>query len=202
VTPVRTAILISGGGSNLQALLDDVRGDSHHPATIALVISNKADAYGVERAKAAGVPTMIISHKDYPTREAFDAALHNALIAADIDMVCLAGFMRLLTAEFTQQWARRMINIHPSLLPDYKGLHTHARVLADGVGMTGCTVHYVVPEMDAGEIITQETVPVMADDTVDILQQRVHAAEHIAYPRALRMAIAAYSIMFGVSIVG
>jgi phosphoribosylglycinamide formyltransferase 1 len=188
-TPV--AILISGNGSNLQALLDDVRGDANHPATITLVISNKADAYGLERAKAAGVPTTIISHKDYPTREAFDAALHNTLLEAGIELVCLAGFMRLLTPGFTQAWEGRMLNIHPSLLPAYKGLDTHARVLADGQPVTGCTVHYVVPEMDAGPIIMQAEVPVLPDDTADTLQQRVHAAEHVLYPKALRKAIAA-----------
>jgi phosphoribosylglycinamide formyltransferase 1 len=184
------AVLISGNGSNLQALMDDICADANHPARIALVISNKANAYGLQRAAVAGIPTCVISHTDYPTREAFDAALHSALIAAHIELVCLAGFMRLLTPAFTQQWHRRMLNIHPSLLPDYKGLNTHARVLADGVAITGCTVHYVVAEMDAGEVIVQETVPVLPDDTEESLQQRVHAAEHRAYPKALRTAIA------------
>jgi phosphoribosylglycinamide formyltransferase 1 len=189
MTPLNIAVLISGNGSNLQALLDDVAADPNHPARITLVISNKADAYGLERARARGVATRVISHKDYPTREAFDAALDAVLKEASIQFVCLAGFMRLLTPAFTEQWHGRMINIHPSLLPAYKGLNTHARALADGVSMVGCTVHYVVPEMDAGEIILQARVPVEAGDTAETLQQRVHAAEHHLYPMALRKAM-------------
>jgi phosphoribosylglycinamide formyltransferase 1 len=190
-TPIAVAVLISGNGSNLQALLDATLSDPTYPARIALVISNKADAYGLERASKAGVPIQMISHKDYPSREAFDVALDVALRAAKIEFVCLAGFMRLLTAAFTERWAGRMLNIHPSLLPSYKGLDTHARALADGVKEHGCTVHYVVPEMDAGPVILQEAVPIYLDDTVETLQQRVHQAEHRIYPQALKMAISA-----------
>jgi phosphoribosylglycinamide formyltransferase 1 len=189
--PIPVAVLISGNGSNLQALLDDVAADADHPARITLVISNKPDAYGLERARIAGVATQVISHKNYSTREDFDSALDGALKAAGIELVCLAGFMRLLTPAFTEKWAERMLNIHPSLLPAYKGLNTHARALADGAKEHGCTVHYVVPEMDAGPVILQESVPIYPDDTPETLQQRVHAAEHCVYPHALRMAIAA-----------
>lgn len=185
-TPV--SVLISGSGSNLQALIDACASPDY-PAKIVQVISNKADAYGLQRATKAGIPTHIISHKDYPDREAFDAALHEALLASGCEIVCLAGFMRLLTASFVNQWGRRMLNIHPSLLPDYKGLDTHARVLADGQSETGCTVHYVVPEMDAGETIVQKRVAVLADDTAETLQQRVHEAEHVAYVEALQKII-------------
>ncbi len=183
---LRTAVLISGNGSNLQALLDAEQADDY-PAQITLVISNKADAYGLERAKTAGVQTLVISHRDYADRESFDDALHQALTEHHIDLVCLAGFMRLLTPGFVNQWERRMLNIHPSLLPAYKGMDTHARVLADGQSVTGCTVHYVVPEMDAGPIILQQEVPILPNDTPDTLQQRVHEAEHRIYPEALRM---------------
>ncbi len=186
----KISILISGSGSNLQALID-ASAAPDYPAEIIQVISNKADAYGLERAKKAGISTQVISHKDYPDREAFDAALHDSLVAFGCQIVCLAGFMRLLTAGFVEKWDGRMLNIHPSLLPDYKGLDTHARVLADGKAETGCTVHYVVPEMDAGPIIVQERVAVLEGDTPERLQQRVHKAEHVAYPKALQLAVAA-----------
>ncbi|NET71511.1 MAG: phosphoribosylglycinamide formyltransferase [Sphaerospermopsis sp. SIO1G2] len=187
--PLKIAVLISGNGSNLQALLDDTNGDPH--LHITLVISNNADAYGLQRATQAGVATMVVSHKDYSTRDAFDNALHKALTEHKIDLVCLAGFMRLLTPAFVERWRQRMLNIHPSLLPAYKGLNTHARVLADGQKTTGCTVHYVVADMDAGPIIAQANVAVHEDDTAHSLQQRVHEAEHRLYPQALRKAAAA-----------
>ncbi len=186
---IPVAVLISGNGSNLQALIDDMRDDWEHPAYVALVISNKADAYGLQRAAAAGIPTETLSHKDYPSRAAYDAALQETLGRYNIRCVCLAGFMRLLTAGFTERWAGRMLNIHPSLLPAYKGLDTHARVLADGALTTGCTVHYVTADMDAGPLILQETVPVQAGDTPESLALRVHAAEHRVYPQALRLAL-------------
>ncbi|TAE34682.1 MAG: phosphoribosylglycinamide formyltransferase [Alphaproteobacteria bacterium] len=182
----RTAVFISGNGSNLQALMDATRNDTSFPAEIVLVLSNKADAYGLTRAHEAGIATIVVSHKDYPNRTAFDDAMHQIMKEHEIELICLAGFMRLLTPDFTQKWAGRMINIHPSLLPDYKGLDTHRRVLEDGCHETGCTVHYVIADMDAGEIIMQERVPILAGDTVEALQQRVHAAEHRIYPYALK----------------
>ncbi len=186
----KVAVLISGNGSNLQALLDASR-DMAYPAHISLVLSNKADAYGLQRAKKAGVPYVVLSHRDYDSRKAFDEAMHEVLTEHGIEFVCLAGFMRLLSAEFVEQWKGRMINIHPSLLPDYKGLKTHERVLADGVSHTGCTVHYVIPAMDEGDVIMQENVAVQLGDTAELLQQRVHAAEHHVYPKALKLAIEA-----------
>jgi len=180
----RTAVLISGNGSNLQALLDAARAEDF-PATISLVISNKADAYGITRASNAGVPVEVLSHRDFSSREAFDEALHKLLIQHRIELVCLAGFMRLLTADFTRKWEGRMLNIHPSLLPAFKGLNTHARVLESGVKTTGCTVHFVVPEMDAGPVVLQAEVPVMPGDTPHTLAERVHKEEHRIYPLAL-----------------
>ncbi len=182
---IPVSVLISGNGSNLQALIDACA-QPDYPARIVQVISNKAKAYGLERAAKAGIPTKVISHKDYDGREAFDAALHDAILSSDAQLVCLAGFMRLLTPDFVNKWEGRMLNIHPSLLPDYKGLDTHARALADGKKEAGCTVHYVVPEMDAGEIIVQKRVPILDGDTAEDLQQRVHEVEHLAYPEALR----------------
>lgn len=182
------AVLISGSGSNLQALIDACA-DPDYPARIVLVISNKDDAYGLERAKKANIPTTIIRHKDFPDREAFDAALHAAIEKSGAELVCLAGFMRLLTAGFVTKWTGRMINIHPSLLPSFKGMHTHAEALKTGVKIHGCTVHHVVPEMDSGPIIIQAAVPVLAGDTPELLGARVLAAEHIIYPKALRMLI-------------
>lgn len=181
----KIAVLISGGGSNLQALIDACK-EEEFPARIALVLSNKADAYGLKRAAEAGITTRIISHKDFPDRDSFDAAMHQALTQAGIEFVCLAGFMRLLTAGFVNQWMGRMINIHPSLLPSFKGIHTHAAALQAGVKIHGCTVHHVVPEMDAGPIIIQAAVPVLSGDSPETLGARVLAAEHIIYPLALK----------------
>lgn len=181
---VSTAVLISGNGSNLQALIDAAAAPDY-PARIMLVIANKAEAYGLQRAQAANIPTRVISHKAYLSRDAFDEALDAALRESGCELVCLAGFMRLLTPGFVTRWQGRMLNIHPSLLPAYKGLNTHERVIADGQPVTGCTAHYVEPEMDAGPIILQEQVPVMPDDTPQTLQQRVHTAEHQLYPDAL-----------------
>jgi phosphoribosylglycinamide formyltransferase-1 len=181
----RTAVFVSGGGSNLQALLD-AAAHPEFPAEIVLVLSNKADAYGLERAKKAGVPTVVLSHKDYANREAFDDAMHEVLVAQGIELVCLAGFMRLLTPDFVNRWHGRMINIHPSLLPSFKGLHTHERAIAEGVRFAGCTVHFVVAEMDAGPIIIQAAVPILSDDTSDVLAARVLQSEHQIYPQALR----------------
>jgi phosphoribosylglycinamide formyltransferase-1 len=183
---IKVAVLISGNGSNLQSLIDACNSPDY-PAEIALVISNKDDAYGLVRAENAGIATCIISHRDFEGREDFDAAMHQKLLDANIEIVCLAGFMRLLTPKFVEQWQGRMLNIHPSLLPAYKGLDTHARVLASGESHTGATVHYVVAEMDAGEIILQQKIAIALDDDVASLQQKVHDIEHIIYPQALKI---------------
>lgn len=155
------------------------------PARIRLVIASKADAGGLARARAAGIATQVILHTDYPTREAFDAAMDAALQAAEIELVCLAGFMRILSAGFVQKWQGRMLNIHPSLLPKYKGMNTHARAIAAGDTEAGCTVHWVVPELDAGETILQSSVPILPNDTPETLAARVQQKEHRIYPLAL-----------------
>ena len=183
----RTAILISGRGSNMSALIDAARAPDF-PAEIALVASNRPDAAGLATAKARGVATAAVDHKIYAGRDAFEACLQHILDIHRIDFICLAGFMRLLTASFTERWRGRMINIHPALLPSYRGLHTHERALADGVKLHGCTAHFVVPEMDAGPIIAQAAAPVLDGDTVETLAARVLALEHLVYPRALALA--------------
>ncbi len=178
------AVLISGNGSNLQALIEACAREDY-PARIALVFSNKTDAYGLERARQAGIATQAFSHKDYADRARFDAALHDLLIQSGVECVCLAGFMRLLTPEFTEKWRGRMINIHPSLLPLFKGLHTHAEALAAGVRLHGCSVHHVTPGMDEGPLIAQACVRVLPGDTPETLGKRVLQAEHLLYPAAL-----------------
>ena len=183
---LKVGVLISGRGSNLQSLLDACAAPDY-PAEMALVISNIADAYGLERAKKAGVATDVIWHKDFPSRGAFDMAVDARLRQAGIELVCLAGFMRLLTAGFVESWRDRILNIHPALLPAFPGLHVHEKVLASGCRFTGCTVHVVRPEMDSGPIIVQAAVPVRPDDTADGLAQRVLAEEHRIYPLALRL---------------
>jgi len=180
----RVAVLISGRGSNMISLIEAARAPDY-PAEIVLVIANKPQAGGLEHAKAAGIATCVIEHRAYPTRDAFDAAMQVELERAQIDIVCLAGFLRLLTPGFVNRWQGRMLNIHPALLPSFKGLDTHARALAAGVKIHGCTVHFVVPEMDAGPIIAQAAVPVADDDTEEALGARVLAQEHIIYPLAL-----------------
>jgi phosphoribosylglycinamide formyltransferase-1 len=186
VARLKVGVLISGRGSNLQALIDACA-DPEFPAEIVLVLSNKADAYGLERARLASIRGQVVSHRDFPDKPSFEAAMDGALAAAGVELVCLAGFMRLLTAEFVDRWRDRMINIHPSLLPSFKGLDTHARALAAGVRFTGCTVHYVRPAMDEGPIIIQAAVPVLADDDDHVLADRVLVAEHRCYPLALRL---------------
>ena len=182
---LRVAILISGRGSNMQALIEDcAQADS--PAEIALVISNKAEAGGLARASAVGIATDVVSHRAYADRAAFEAEIDAKLRAAKIQFVCLAGFMRILSDEFVAAWRDRMINIHPSLLPSFRGLDTHARALAAGVRFHGCTVHFVRPEMDTGPIIVQAAVPIESADTPDSLAARVLSAEHRIYPMALR----------------
>ncbi|MCJ8144115.1 phosphoribosylglycinamide formyltransferase [Ancylobacter sp. A5.8] len=186
MTRKRVAVLISGRGSNMMSLLE-AAANPDYPAEIVRVISNRPDAHGLVRAEAAGIATLAIDHKTYADRASFDAALDVALEEAQADIVCLAGFMRLLTPGFTQKWRGRMINIHPALLPSFKGLHTHERALAEGVKIHGCTVHFVTPEMDVGPIIIQAAVPVLEGDTPDTLGARVLAQEHVIYPAALRL---------------
>lgn len=182
----RVAVLISGNGSNLQALIDACENDEYYPAKIALVISNKADAYGLHRAKEHKIPSVIIPHKNYDSREDFDSALNKELKKYEIDIVCLAGFMRVLSSNFVNDWEGRMINIHPSLLPKHKGSHAVLDALAAGDTVTGCTVHHVVPKIDSGEIIIQKEVVIDPEDTEETLLEKIHEQEHIAYPEALK----------------
>lgn len=182
----QVAVLISGRGSNLQALIEAAQAPDY-PAEICRVISNVWDAAGLKRAEAAGIATSVIDHRAFASRAAFDAALDQALRADGVEIVCLAGFMRLLTAGFVEGWRDRLINIHPSLLPAFPGLDTHARALAAGVRFTGCTVHFVRPTMDEGPIIVQAAVPVLPGDNEPALAARVLAAEHQAYPLALKL---------------
>jgi phosphoribosylglycinamide formyltransferase 1 len=182
----RVAILISGRGSNMTALIEAAKAKDY-PAEIALVVSNRPDAAGLHRARAAGIPTAVIDHIQFGgNREAFERALDRKLSEHRIDLVCLAGFMRLLTPWFVNRWSGRMLNIHPSLLPQFKGLDTHRRALAAGVLRHGATVHFVVPEMDAGPIVLQDSVAVLENDTEQALAARVLELEHQIYPRALR----------------
>ena len=183
---LRVGVLISGRGSNLQALLDACA-DPDFPARIVCVLSNVADAYGLQRAARAGVPTVVVSHRDYPNRKAFDAAMNDALDKFDVEFLCLAGFMRILDGQFVARWRDRLINIHPSLLPSFPGLDTHQRALDLGVKVAGCTVHFVRADVDAGPIIAQATVPVLQGDDADALAARVLVKEHEIYPRALRL---------------
>jgi len=186
VSVKRVGILISGRGSNMSSLIA-AAAKPGFPAEIVTVISNRPAAEGLTRAAEAGIATVALDHKAYADRLAFDAALDEALKAAEVDIVCLAGFMRLLTPEFTKSWQGRMINIHPALLPSFKGLHTHERALDEGVKIHGCTVHFVTAEMDVGPIIMQAAVPVMEEDTPSTLGARVLAQEHVIYPAALRL---------------
>jgi phosphoribosylglycinamide formyltransferase-1 len=182
----RVAILISGRGSNMAALIE-AAGDADFPAEIVLVISNRPDAKGLEFAQAHGIATAVVDHRAYSSREAFEAALAAKLAEANIDIVCLAGFLRMLTASFVEPWRGRMLNIHPSLLPELKGLDTHARALAANAKIHGCTVHFVVPELDSGPTVLQARVPVVEGDDADSLAERVLAAEHRIYAAALKL---------------
>jgi phosphoribosylglycinamide formyltransferase-1 len=186
---LRTAILISGRGSNMAALIEAAQ-LRDFPAKIALVLSNRPDAPGLAFAKSAGIETAVLPSKGYPTRETFDDALHARLAEADIELVCLAGFMRVLSEKFVEAWRDRLINIHPSLLPLFPGLDTHARALAAGVRIHGCTVHFVRADVDRGPIIAQAAVPVRSSDTEETLAARVLAAEHRIYPLALSLVAA------------
>ncbi|MFP6746503.1 MAG: phosphoribosylglycinamide formyltransferase [Alphaproteobacteria bacterium] len=182
----KIAILISGRGSNMAALIDACREETY-PAEVALVLSNRADAPGLEIAKAANIATQVIEHGEFESREAFDAAMTEALAASGVRLICLAGFMRLLSAEFCQRWRDSVINVHPSLLPAFKGLHVHERMLETGVRIAGCTVHFVRPAMDEGPILVQAAVPIAADDTPETLAARILVQEHRIYPLAVRL---------------
>ena len=177
-------MLVSGRGSNMASLLE-AAAEPGYPAAIVLVLSNRPGAGGLARAEAAGVPTALVDHKAFPDRDSFEHALDGVLREAGAEIICLAGFMRVFTPAFVERWTGRMLNIHPSLLPLFKGLDTHARALAAGVRVHGCTVHYVVPELDSGPIVAQAAVPVRWDDTEATLAARVLEAEHRLYPQAL-----------------
>ena len=184
MAPLTAAVLVSGRGSNLQALIDACAGPGF-PAEIVTVISSQPGAPGLERARIAGLPAVVIDHRGFASRPEFEAALDEAIRAAGAELVCLAGFMRVLTEGFVRAWRDRLINIHPSLLPAFKGLNTHARAIQAGVRFAGCTVHFVRAEPDAGPIIVQAAVPVRAGDTPETLAERVLAAEHRIYRLAL-----------------
>lgn len=183
---LKLAVLISGRGSNLQALIAACAAPDF-PATVALVVSNNPAAPGLDRARAGGIPTVVVERRDHGSRDGFDEALGAAISAHDADLVCLAGFMSILGKAFVERWRDRLINIHPSLLPAYPGLDTHARAIEAGVREAGCTVHFVTAAVDAGPIIVQETVPVERNDTAETLAARVLAAEHRIYPQAVRL---------------
>ncbi|MEQ1698286.1 MAG: phosphoribosylglycinamide formyltransferase [Hyphomicrobiaceae bacterium] len=182
----RVGILISGRGSNMMSLVAAANA-ADYPAKIVVVISNRPDAPGLMWAKDQGIPTIAIDHKAYSTRAEFEENMHEALIQHGAEMVACCGFLRLMTPDFVDIWRDRMLNIHPALLPSYKGLHTHERALADGVRIVGCTVHVVRAEMDVGPVIGQAAVGVVEGDTPETLAKRVLAAEHVLYPRALAL---------------
>jgi len=182
----RVGILISGRGSNMRALIEAAKAKDY-PAEIVLVISNAADAGGLEYARQNKIATEVIEHRKFPSREIFDNAMDVALKAAKVEIVALAGFMRLLSTRFVENWRGRMINIHPSLLPAYKGLHTHKRAIEAGEKFAGCTVHFVTPELDDGPAILQAQVPVLPGDSEETLAARVLTQEHKIYPEALRL---------------
>ncbi|MBF0182895.1 MAG: phosphoribosylglycinamide formyltransferase [Magnetococcales bacterium] len=183
--PLPIAVLISGGGSNLQALIDGCA-TGMIPGRIVLVISNNPEAFGIKRAKHHHIPTRIVDHRLYANRAAFDQELARLIDQAEAQLVCLAGFMRVLTADFTHHYAGRLINIHPALLPAFPGLHVQRQAIEAGARFSGATVHFVVPEVDAGPIIVQAVVPVLADDTPDTLAARILHQEHRIYPLAVR----------------
>ena len=182
----RIAILISGRGSNMKSLVAAARAPGY-PAEPVIVVSNRPEAAGLPWAKEQGIPVLALDHKRYESREHFEGQLQSVLAMSKVDLICLAGFMRLMTPGFVESWRDRMLNIHPALLPSFKGLHTHERALAAGVRIHGCTVHLVRPEMDEGPIVGQAAVPVLDGDTPGTLGARVLAAEHVLYPHALAL---------------
>ena len=181
-------VLISGNGSNLQAIIDAINTDNIK-ATISAVISNKANAYGLKRASSAGIETHIIDHTHYATRELFDQSLMEVIDQYRPDIIVLAGFMRILTADFVMNYSGKLINIHPSLLPLYRGLNTHKRALEDGATQHGASVHFVTPELDAGAVLIQGVVIVKKNDNEETLSNRVHQIEHIIYPQAVKLLV-------------
>ncbi len=183
---LKVAVLVSGGGTNLQALIDACK-DKKYPAEIVLVLSNKENAYALERAKKAKIPTKVINHKEFETRAAFDKAMDTAICKSGAEFVCMAGFMRLLSEWFVEKWYNKLINIHPSLLPSFKGINAQKQALEFGARITGCTVHFVREEMDAGPIIVQESVKILPKDTVESLTERLLEKEHKSYVQALKL---------------
>lgn len=194
VTKKRVAVLISGRGSNMSALVEAAK-RADYPAEIVAVIANKADAGGLETARAEGIPAIAIPHRDYASKSEHEAAVCAALVEAKADIVCLAGYMRIISPEFVAQWEGKMLNIHPSLLPLFKGLHTHEQALEAGVRVHGCTVHFVTAGMDDGPIIAQTAVPVKTGDTPDMLAKRVLSVEHETYTRALALVAQGKAVM-------
>ena len=181
----RVAVLISGSGSNLQALID-AAAENDYPAEIVLVIANKPGAFGLQRAEQAGIAQLTINHRDYEDRPDFEAALDDALRSAGVEIICLAGFMRVLTADFVNRWQGRILNIHPSLLPAFKGLNVQQQAIDAGAKVSGCTVHIVTPDLDDGPILGQREVPVEPADTAETLAARILEQEHLLYPACLR----------------
>ncbi|XP_062611217.1 trifunctional purine biosynthetic protein adenosine-3-like isoform X1 [Saccostrea cucullata] len=191
----KVGVLISGSGTNLQALIDSTRGENNSSSEIVLVISNKAGVQGLERAQKAGITTKVINHKEFGSRVEFDLEVDRVLREASVDIVCLAGFMRILSGEFVKKWRGHLLNVHPSLLPSFKGHNAHEQVLASGVRISGCTVHFVEEEVDAGAIVVQESVPVYPRDTVTSLAERVKRVEHKAFPRALELVASGQAVL-------
>lgn len=188
----KLGVLISGRGSNLKAIIDAIAA-GRLDASVAVVISNRADAQGLEHARRAGIETLVLSHKDYATREAYDRVVIEALRERDVALVCLAGFMRLLSPEFVEAFPNHILNIHPSLLPKYPGLHPQQQALDDGARVSGATVHFVNADLDAGPIVLQAEVPVVAGDTADTLAARILEKEHQLYPAAIELVLSASS---------
>ncbi|MCE3232704.1 MAG: phosphoribosylglycinamide formyltransferase [Rickettsiaceae bacterium] len=196
MSKLKVAVLISGSGTNLQALIDACSAQDY-PAEIVLVISNKDTAYGLERAKKAAIATKVINHKEYKSREEFDKVMDAAIVQSGAEFVCMAGFMRLLSEWFVDKWHNKLINIHPSLLPSFKGIDGQKQALEAGVKLAGCTVHFVRKEMDAGPIIVQAAVPVLSSDTVESLSARILEKEHESYPLALKLVASGMAVVVG-----
>lgn len=196
----KIAVLISGRGSNLQSLID-AAAKPDFPGEIALVISNRPKAAGLERASKAGIPVEVVDHKSFETREDFESAINHALKTAKIDFICLAGFMRVLTAGFASDWRGRLINIHPSLLPSFEGLHVHERMIQAGVKIAGCTVHFVSADVDSGPIIGQAAVPVLPGDNEEKLAARILEQEHKLYPACLRLLLENKARLLGANVI-